>query len=79
MPWGTNRRCLVTIIDGRPGERSISIAGMHGTDAPCAAACLVSCFYTTADAGVPHDKDRGIGCGYSCYASPSRTSSTSPG
>jgi formate dehydrogenase iron-sulfur subunit len=37
VPWGINRRRVVTINDGKPGERSISMACMHCTDAPCAA------------------------------------------
>src|SRR3979490_585842 len=70
VPWGINRRRVVTIDDGRPGERSISMACMHCTDAPCAAVCPVSCFYTTADGVVLHSKDLCIGCGYCFYACP---------
>ena len=29
VPWGVNRRRVVTIQDGKPGERSISVACMH--------------------------------------------------
>ena len=36
VPWGINRRRVVTINDGKPGERSVSMACMHCTDAPCA-------------------------------------------
>ena len=57
VPWGINRRRVVTINDGKPGERSVSMACMHCTDAPCAAVCPVDCFYTTADAVVLHSKD----------------------
>ena len=57
VPWGINRRRVVTLNDGKPGERSISMACMHCTDAPCAAVCPVNCFYTTADAVVLHSKD----------------------
>ena len=46
VPWGINRRRVVTINDGKPGERSVSMACMHCTDAPCAAVCPVNCFYT---------------------------------
>ena len=46
VPWGINRRRVVTINDGKPGERSISVACMHCTDAPCMAVCPVDCFYT---------------------------------
>ena len=70
VPWGINRRRVVTINDGKPGERSISMACMHCTDAPCAAVCPVDCFYTTADAVVLHSKDLCIGCGYCFYACP---------
>jgi formate dehydrogenase iron-sulfur subunit len=70
VPWGINRRRVVTINDGKPGERSISMACMHCTDAPCAAVCPVQCFYNTADGLVLHDKDLCIGCGYCFYACP---------
>ena len=45
VPWGVNRRRVVTINDGIPGERSISVACMHCSDAPCMAVCPVDCFY----------------------------------
>ena len=70
VPWGINRRRVVTLNDGKPGERSISMACMHCTDAPCAAVCPVNVFYTTADAVVLHSKDLCIGCGYCFYACP---------
>ena len=70
VPWGINRRRVVTVNDGRPGERSVSMACMHCTDAPCAAVCPVDCFYTTADGVVLHSKDLCIGCGYCFYACP---------
>src|SRR5262249_26712286 len=63
VPWGINRRRVVTINDGKPGERSVSMACMHCTDAPCQAVCPVNCFYTTADGVVLHSKDLCIGCG----------------
>src|SRR5690554_7787711 len=44
VPWGINRRRVVTIEDGKPGERSISVACMHCSDAPCMAVCPVDCF-----------------------------------
>jgi len=70
VPWGVNRRRLVTVNDGLPGERSISVACMHCTDAPCMAVCPVDCFYRTEDQVVLHDKDLCIGCGYCFYACP---------
>ena len=70
VPWGMNRRRVVTINDGKPGERSVSMACMHCTDAPCQAVCPVNAFYTTADGVVLHSKDICIGCGYCFYACP---------
>ena len=57
VPWGINRRRVVTIQDGQPGERSISVACMHCSDAPCMAVCPVDCFYQTDDSIVLHSKD----------------------
>ena len=70
VPWGINRRRVVTINDGEPGERSISVACMHCSDAPCMAVCPVDCFYQTEDGVVLHSKDLCIGCGYCFYACP---------
>ena len=70
VPWGVNRRRVITLGDGEVGEKSISVACMHCTDAPCAAVCPVDCFYTTDDGIVLHDKDLCIGCGYCFYACP---------
>ena len=70
VPWGINRRRVVTIEDGKPGERSISVACMHCSDAPCMAVCPVDCFYQTEDGIVLHSKDLCIGCGYCFYACP---------
>ena len=70
VPWGVNRRRVVTINDGVPGERSISVACMHCSDAPCMAVCPVDCFYRTEEGVVLHDKDLCIGCGYCFYACP---------
>ena len=50
MPWGVNRRRVVTLNDGVPGEKSISVACMHCSDAPCMAVCPVDCFYKTSKA-----------------------------
>ena len=71
VPWGVNRRRVVTINDGVIGaEKSISVACMHCSDAPCMAVCPVDCFYRTSDGVVLHDKDLCIGCGYCFYACP---------
>src|SRR5438034_1285578 len=63
VPWGINRRRVVTINDGKPGERSVSMACMHCTDAPCAAVCPVSCFYTIAEIYKERVMKRGYGSG----------------
>src|ERR1041384_47486 len=71
VPWGVNRRRVVTLNDGVVGaEKSISVACMHCSDAPCMAVCPVDCFYRTDDGVVLHDKDLCIGCGYCFYACP---------
>ena len=71
VPWGINRRRVVTVNDGQEGaEKSISVACMHCSDAPCMAVCPVDCFYKTDDGVVLHDKDLCIGCGYCFYACP---------
>lgn len=70
VPWGMNRRRVITLQDGQAGERSISMACMHCEDAPCAAVCPTDCFYRTEDGVVLHSKDLCIGCGYCFYACP---------
>ena len=70
VPWGIHRRRVVTINDGEPGERSISVSCMHCSDAPCMAVCPVDCFYHTDDGLVLHNKDLCIGCGYCLFACP---------
>jgi formate dehydrogenase iron-sulfur subunit len=71
VPWGINRRRVVTVNDGKVGaEKSMSVACMHCSDAPCMAVCPVDCFYKTEDGVVLHDKDLCIGCGYCFYACP---------
>src|SRR3546814_15312434 len=58
VPLRVNRRRVVTTNDGQPGERSISVACMHCSDALCMAVCPVDCFYQTADGVVLHSKDQ---------------------
>src|SRR5260370_4182341 len=70
VPWGLNRRRVVTINDGKPGERSVSMACMHCTDAPCASVCPLNCVFSADDGVVLHSKDLCIGCGYCLYACP---------
>jgi formate dehydrogenase iron-sulfur subunit len=62
---------VVTVNDGIIGkEKSISVACMHCSDAPCMAVCPVDCFYRTDEGVVLHDKDICIGCGYCSFACP---------
>jgi formate dehydrogenase iron-sulfur subunit len=70
VPWGVNRRRVVTLNDGEPGERSLSVSCMHCSDAPCMAVCPVDAFYQTGDGVVLHSKDICIGCGYCLFACP---------
>ena len=70
VPWGINRRRVVTINDGKPGERSVSMACMHCTDAPCAAVCPVTASSRPKTAWCCITKDMCIGCGYCFYACP---------
>jgi len=70
VPWGMQRRRVVTLQDGQAGEVSITMACMHCDDPPCAAVCPVACFYQTDDGIVLHSKELCIGCGYCFYACP---------
>jgi formate dehydrogenase iron-sulfur subunit len=70
IPVGVNRRRVITIGQGKPGEKSISVACMHCSDAPCIAVCPVDCIYQRDDGIVLHNKDACIGCGYCFMACP---------
>ncbi|WP_428772460.1 formate dehydrogenase FDH3 subunit beta [Vibrio sp.] len=70
LVWGIQRRRVVTVNDGEPGENSISVACMHCTDAPCMAVCPADVFQYTEDGIVLHNKDLCIGCGYCLFACP---------
>jgi formate dehydrogenase iron-sulfur subunit len=64
------RRRVVTLNDGEPGERSVSMACMHCSDPPCVAVCPVDAIYQNDNGIVLHSKDICIGCGYCFYACP---------
>ncbi len=70
LSGGIQRRRVVTLNDGEPGETSISVACMHCSDAPCMAVCPADCFEQTEDGIVRHNKDLCIGCGYCLFACP---------
>ncbi len=70
IPVGINRRRVITIDSGKPGEKSLSVACMHCSDAPCIAVCPVDCIYQRDDGIVLHDKEACIGCGYCFMACP---------
>jgi len=70
VPVGINRRRVVTINEGKPGEKSISVSCMHCADAPCIAVCPVKAIYQREDGIVLVNKDLCIGCGYCFMACP---------
>jgi formate dehydrogenase iron-sulfur subunit len=55
---------------GEPGEKSISVACMHCSDAPCIAVCPVDALYQREDGVVLVSKKTCIGCGYCFMACP---------
>ncbi|RUM37071.1 MAG: formate dehydrogenase [Desulfobulbus sp.] len=70
VPVGVNRRRVITVNEGKPGEKSISVACMHCSDAPCIAVCPVDAIYQRDDGIVLVDKETCIGCGYCFMACP---------
>lgn len=70
VPVGVNRRRVITINEGKPGEKSVSIACMHCSDAPCIAVCPAKALYQREDGIVLVNKDVCIGCGYCFMACP---------
>lgn len=70
VPVGVNRRRVISINQGKPGEKSISVACMHCADAPCIAVCPVDAIYQREDGIVLVSKDTCIGCGYCFMACP---------
>ena len=70
IPVGVNRRRVVTLNQGKPGEKSISVSCMHCADAPCIAVCPVDAIYQRDDGVVLVSKKTCIGCGYCMAACP---------
>ncbi|NOQ46314.1 MAG: formate dehydrogenase [Desulfobulbaceae bacterium] len=70
IPVGVNRRRVIAINEGEMGEKSISIACMHCSDAPCIAVCPVDAIYQRDDGIVLVSKKTCIGCGYCFMACP---------
>ena len=70
IPVGINRRRVITVNQGKPGEKSISVACMHCADAPCMAVCPVDAIYQRQDGIVLVNKKTCIGCGYCFMACP---------
>ncbi len=70
IPVGVNRRQVITINQGKPGEKSISTSCMHCSDAPCIAVCPVDAIYQREDGIVLVSKKTCIGCGYCFMACP---------
>ena len=70
IPVGVNRRRVVTLNQGKPGEKSISVSCMHCADAPCIAVCPVDAIYQREDGVVLVSKKTCIGCGYCFMACP---------
>lgn len=70
IPVGVNRRRVISINEGEIGEKSISVACMHCSDAPCIAVCPVDAIYQRDDGIVLVSKKTCIGCGYCFMACP---------
>ena len=70
IPVGVNRRRLISLNEGRAGEKSISISCMHCSDPSCMAVCPTKAIYQRDDGIVLVDKKICIGCGYCFMACP---------
>lgn len=70
VPAGAQRRRVITLDQGKPGEKSISVSCMHCDDAPCIAVCPVQAISQREDGIVLVNKKTCIGCGYCFMACP---------
>jgi len=70
VPVGIRRIRVVTINEGKPGEKNIPLPCMHCDDPPCVEACPTGALYKREDGIVMTDKGKCIGCGYCSWACP---------
>ncbi|MDI6903333.1 MAG: 4Fe-4S dicluster domain-containing protein [Methanocellales archaeon] len=70
VPIGIRRIRVVTINEGKPGEKNVPMPCMHCASPPCLAACPTKAIYQRDDGIVLVDKDKCIGCGYCSWACP---------
>ncbi len=70
LPLGVNRRRVITLNQGRPGEKSISVSCMHCADPLCLAVCPAKAITQREDGIVLVNKKICIGCGYCSMACP---------
>ncbi len=70
VPEDISRINIVTIDEGKSGERHITMTCMHCNDPPCVRACPVKGISKREDGIVINDKDKCIGCEYCSWACP---------
>jgi formate dehydrogenase iron-sulfur subunit len=70
LPLGVNRRRVITLNQGRAGEKSISVSCMHCADPLCLAVCPAKAITQREDGIVLVNKKVCIGCGYCSMACP---------
>lgn len=70
VPYGVHRIRVVTINEGKPGEKNVPLLCMHCDNPPCVKACPTGAIYKREDGVVLTDKSKCIGCGYCAWACP---------
>lgn len=70
VPIGIRRIRVVTVNEGKPGEKNIPMPCMHCDDPPCVEACPTNALSKRDDGVVLNDKSKCIGCGYCSWACP---------